>query len=87
MQFNALFLAVTALFAASTQACKCMDGDENSDMTVTTSCCSVAGGSAGSDDCNADSISEHLSDFDTCCGNSGLVSDCDYPDSILPIKE
>jgi hypothetical protein len=71
-------LAVVAALLVGTQACKCVN--DYVDNAATEACCNRLGGSfVNGNDCNADSISEQLSDFRNCCGESQLTSDCDCP--------
>ncbi|KAL5434428.1 hypothetical protein PMIN06_011373 [Paraphaeosphaeria minitans] len=63
----------------TTQACKCLV-DRRVNKDVTFRCCANLNGIfVNSNDCNAHSISERLSNFAHCCNRSGLVSDCKFP--------
>ncbi|KAI5862512.1 hypothetical protein GGS23DRAFT_597317 [Durotheca rogersii] len=67
-------VAVAAFLTAPALACKCfVDGGQ--DDARTQSCCGELNGITAGDDCRANSISEHLSDFRSCCGGQ---SDCDF---------
>ena len=84
------FFALLAV-VASVEACKCMNGG-TVDTGVTQGCCgSLKGNFRNGNDCQAGSISEHLSNFWSCCSNSGRRSDCDCPrgcasSKSLPLK-
>ncbi|KAF2128533.1 hypothetical protein P153DRAFT_367660 [Dothidotthia symphoricarpi CBS 119687] len=72
-------VVLTAMLFGGANACKCVNaGVKNNDATQV--CCSRLGGDlAGGDDCRAGSISEHLSNFRSCCRERGFTSDCDCP--------
>lgn len=71
-------LTVVAALLLGANACKCVRG--GADNAATEACCAQIGGEfVGGDDCRADSISESLSNFRDCCGESQLTSDCDCP--------
>lgn len=75
MQFSSLFtIAVATMLSAPALACKCTSGSNNEALTK--SCCGQLSGTVNGNDCAASSISEHLSNFRSCCGGQ---SDCDYP--------
>lgn len=74
--FSSLTLVAALLLGAN--ACKCVN--DYVDYAATEACCSRLGGEfVNGNDCNADSISEKLSNFRNCCGESQLTSDCDCP--------
>ncbi|KAF3491805.1 uncharacterized protein GIQ15_01322 [Arthroderma uncinatum] len=76
MQFSNILIAAMAMLSTSALACKCYVNG-NQDTAKTQSCCGQLGGIfANGNDCAASSISEHLSNFRSCCGGQ---SDCDYP--------
>ncbi|KZV92842.1 hypothetical protein EXIGLDRAFT_717812 [Exidia glandulosa HHB12029] len=80
MKFLAIvLLAVAAAFPA--EACKCLDVGGGNNVGNTQNCCASLGGSfQGGNDCAASSISEHLSNFRSCCQSRGSqTSDCDFP--------
>ncbi|KAF9872847.1 hypothetical protein CkaCkLH20_09710 [Colletotrichum karsti] len=72
MKFNIL-AAVTALIAAA-EACKC-----GGNIDATRACCRNVGGVPTSNDCPANTISERLSGFASCCRGFGVRSDCRCP--------
>ncbi|KAH9910778.1 uncharacterized protein BXZ73DRAFT_57767 [Epithele typhae] len=77
-----LALIVLAVAAAiPTQACKCIDSNGSQNVGNTKTCCaSLNGAFLNGNDCNASSISEHLSNFRSCCESHGSqTSDCDFP--------
>ncbi|KAI1085131.1 hypothetical protein F5B20DRAFT_575596 [Whalleya microplaca] len=77
MQFSQIFVLAVAAISTPALACKCYVNG-NQDNGKTQSCCSQQGGNfVSGNDCQAASISEHLSNFRSCCGGS---SDCDFPD-------
>ncbi|KAK7451032.1 hypothetical protein VKT23_012707 [Stygiomarasmius scandens] len=80
MQFSNMFLVVIAALISSSAACKCVSGGNNQ-VGATQSCCASLSGDFNTDDCAAGSISEHLSNFRSCCQSkgSGFTSDCDFP--------
>lgn len=61
---------IAIAFAATAMACKC------GDRSRTKACCDGLSGEYVGNDCKASSISEHLSNFRSCCLGK---SDCDYP--------
>ncbi|THU92372.1 hypothetical protein K435DRAFT_862546 [Dendrothele bispora CBS 962.96] len=74
-----MFLLVIMTLVSSSAACKCVTNGANQ-VGATESCCNSLGGDFNTDDCAAGSISEHLSNFRSCCQSSGAVtSDCDFP--------
>ncbi|KAF9066378.1 hypothetical protein BDP27DRAFT_1227569 [Rhodocollybia butyracea] len=75
------FVLVAVLAAIPAHACKCLDPGGANNVGNTHNCCSKLNGSfQDGNDCAANSISEHLSNFRTCCERSGSVtSDCDFP--------
>ncbi|EEQ28201.1 conserved hypothetical protein [Microsporum canis CBS 113480] len=76
MQFANIFITAIAMLTTSAVACKCFVNG-NQDNARTESCCGQLSGIFNNgDDCAASSISEHLSNFRSCCGGQ---SDCDYP--------
>lgn len=69
-------VAAAAVLATPALACKCFVNG-NQDDGKTQSCCNELNGVFRyGNDCAASSISEHLSNFRSCCGGQ---SDCDYP--------
>ncbi|KAL0467555.1 hypothetical protein QR685DRAFT_481025 [Neurospora intermedia] len=80
MQFSTVLLSAIAFFAGA-EACKCLAFGGNYDLGASHSCCDQQHGSwRNGNDCAASSISEHLSNFRTCCKSRGSqTSDCDYP--------
>jgi hypothetical protein len=80
MNFFALIL-VAVTTAISAEACKCLDNGGGNNVGNTQNCCSSLGGSfQDGNDCAASSISEHLSNFRSCCQSDGsATSDCDFP--------
>ncbi|KAF2746649.1 hypothetical protein M011DRAFT_403972, partial [Sporormia fimetaria CBS 119925] len=74
---NILFTAATLL--AGADACKCVSNGYHY-VDASRACCGeLRGNWRDGNDCQAGSISEHLSDFRRCCRNWGLTSDCDCP--------
>ncbi|OJJ34756.1 hypothetical protein ASPWEDRAFT_39837 [Aspergillus wentii DTO 134E9] len=71
MKFSIASLFVAAIMAAPALACQC-----TKDSSKTESCCNSLSGTYKDGDCQASSISEHLSNFRSCCGG---YSDCDFP--------
>lgn len=65
---------MAAMLSAPALACKCTSGSNKEALTK--SCCGKLSGTVKGNDCTASSISEHLSNFRTCCGGK---SDCDFP--------
>ncbi|PQE32209.1 hypothetical protein CJF32_00009909 [Rutstroemia sp. NJR-2017a WRK4] len=61
-------------FISTLEACKCAGNTEG-----TIACCKSVGGSPSGDDCPANSISQRLSNFASCCGSLGQRSDCKCP--------
>ena len=85
MQFNTILITLFALLASS-DACKCVQG--GSHPKATKACCNKLDGNfVGGNDCAAGSISEHLSEFRTCCKGKGFTSDCDFPLTDEAVKE
>jgi hypothetical protein len=83
MQISQMLIAALAL-AFSADACKCTtDFGKGSPVDAATkSCCSKVGGTYSGNDCEADSISNKLAQFDTCCevtSPEGMDSDCHCP--------
>ncbi|KAI0012688.1 hypothetical protein F4779DRAFT_567586 [Xylariaceae sp. FL0662B] len=77
MQFSKITaVAIATMLSNPALACKCyVNGAQ--DVARTQSCCSQQGGVfQDGNDCQAASISEHLSGFRSCCGGQ---SDCDFP--------
>lgn len=73
--FHLSLLAVAALLS-SAEACKCIKNGQKQNA-VTESCCKAFGGIFEfGEDCRASSISERLTNFSACCGNSAACSDC-----------
>ncbi|KAL7628429.1 hypothetical protein AAE478_002632 [Parahypoxylon ruwenzoriense] len=69
-------VAVATILSTPALACKCYVNG-NQDTARTQSCCNQLGGNfLNGNDCQAASISEHLSNFRSCCGGQ---SDCDFP--------
>ena len=91
MQFlninSIMLLAVAAMLSVPTNACKCRDGSGNAVDSATHACCNLVNGVfQDGNDCKASSISELLSNFETCCQESGTgtgttewTSDCHCP--------
>jgi hypothetical protein len=81
MRFLSFIMLGIAAMLSTAEACKCLNsgGDEN--IGGTAYCCGQLDGSfQDGNDCAADSISEHLSEFRYCCEDNGSVtSDCDFP--------
>ncbi|KAE8148703.1 hypothetical protein BDV25DRAFT_141503 [Aspergillus avenaceus] len=76
MQFSLATVLAIAALSTSALACQC-SVNGNWDNARTQSCCNELGGIfQNGHDCLASSISEHLSQFRSCCGGQ---SDCDYP--------
>ncbi|KAJ7851308.1 hypothetical protein B0H14DRAFT_2355305 [Mycena olivaceomarginata] len=83
MQFSNIFFVVIAVFASTSNACKCaINGGSHPEATQP--CCAQLQGNynPSTGDCAASSISEHLSNFRACCmtwllNNVPLTSDCD----------
>ncbi|KAF9071090.1 hypothetical protein BDP27DRAFT_1291818 [Rhodocollybia butyracea] len=75
------FILVAVVAAIPAHACKCLGAGGANNVGHTKSCCaSLSGSFQGGNDCAADSISEHLSNFRSCCQRDGSVtSDCDFP--------
>ncbi|CAJ2510134.1 Uu.00g060340.m01.CDS01 [Anthostomella pinea] len=74
--FRIAAVAITALLSTPALACQCNTGGTINDVQ-TVYCCGQLGGTAtGGNQCEAASISEHLSNFRSCCGGG---SDCDFP--------
>ncbi|KAI8631686.1 hypothetical protein F5Y19DRAFT_424566 [Xylariaceae sp. FL1651] len=68
--------AIAAMLSSSALACKCISNGVE-DVARTESCCGeLSGVFQDGNDCEASSISEHLSNFRDCCGGQ---SDCDFP--------
>ncbi|KAJ7743892.1 hypothetical protein B0H14DRAFT_2215318, partial [Mycena olivaceomarginata] len=90
MQFsNIFFMAIVAALASTSEACKCVING-GSQPVATQPCCAQLNGNYNSanGDCAAGSISEHLSNFRSCCqtwqlNNVRLTSDCDFPKRAL----
>ncbi|KAK1775034.1 hypothetical protein QBC45DRAFT_423335 [Copromyces sp. CBS 386.78] len=80
MQFSTILLSAIAFFAGA-EACKCFNSNGGFNKGASEACCHQQNGSwRNGNDCAASSISEHLSNFRSCCKNSGAqTSDCDYP--------
>ncbi|EJD41982.1 hypothetical protein AURDEDRAFT_68173 [Auricularia subglabra TFB-10046 SS5] len=80
MNFFTLALVALAAFVPA-KACKCLDITGSNNVANTQVCCALLNGSfQGGNDCAANSISEHLSTFRSCCEARGsLTSDCDFP--------
>lgn len=71
-----MIATIATMLAATGQACKCNPGGVEN-VAQTQFCCTQLGGVfQDGNDCEASSISEHLSNFRSCCGGS---SDCDFP--------
>ncbi len=73
MKFQAALLAIAAILSAA-KACKC-----GGNVDATRACCRNTGGIPIDDDCPADTISERLSSFHSCCDWFGTLSDCRCP--------
>lgn len=80
MQFSTIVLSAIAFFAGA-EACKCLNNGGGVNWGASEACCHQQNGSwRNGNDCAASSISEHLSNFRSCCKRSGAqTSDCDYP--------
>ncbi|KAH9932129.1 uncharacterized protein BXZ73DRAFT_101504 [Epithele typhae] len=76
---NLVVLAAAAAIPA--QACKCIDSNGGQNAVNTQFCCASLDGSFQfGDDCAASSISQHLSNFRSCCRIRGSqTSDCNFP--------
>ena len=81
-----MLLAVAAMLSVPICTCKCKDGSGNAVDGATESCCAEVGGVwQDGNDCQASSISELLSNFETCCQQAGTgtgtewTSDCSCP--------
>lgn len=69
-------LAIAATLSVPAEACKCVSNGLD-DINATQDCCaSFNGNFQFGNDCQASSISNQLSNFEACCGNYGLSSDC-----------
>ena len=69
-------IAAATILATPALACKCFTNGHQ-DNGKTQSCCNQRHGVFRyGNDCEASSISQHLSNFLNCCG---VLSDCDYP--------
>ncbi|KAL4746938.1 hypothetical protein BDW72DRAFT_197197 [Aspergillus terricola var. indicus] len=69
-------LSLLALLSTPSLACKCFVNNRQ-DNSRTESCCRQLNGVfRDGNDCAANSISERLSQFRSCCGGQ---SDCDFP--------
>lgn len=80
MHYQYFLAAAIALLSTSTQACKCIN-DSGEDITATRNCCaSLNGEFQDGNDCEAGSISDHLSNFYSCCQANGDISDCSCPE-------
>lgn len=77
MKFNFAVIAIAALISAA-DACKC---GGNRDATF--ACCRNVGGVPSGNDCPANTISERLSNFHSCCLGFGVRSDCRCPVGCL----
>ncbi|KIK53614.1 hypothetical protein GYMLUDRAFT_250202 [Collybiopsis luxurians FD-317 M1] len=94
MQFSSIFFAVIiAALASTSNACKCVING-GSHPEATGPCCSQLNGDFDSSDgdCAAGSISEHLSNFRSCCqtwllNNVPLTSDCDFPKALADVEK
>ncbi|KAJ7238688.1 hypothetical protein C8J57DRAFT_113625 [Mycena rebaudengoi] len=93
MQLSNIFLVAIAAFASTSYACKCVING-GSHPEATQPCCSQLGGNynSGNGDCAAGSISEHLSNFRSCCNtwllnNQPLTSDCDFPGLVADLEK
>lgn len=77
--FSLIFVSAATIL--SVQACKCVDPNGGADNDVETAfCCAEEGGTfQDGNDCAANSISNELSEFESCCNGSGLNSDCSCP--------
>ncbi|KAF8212617.1 hypothetical protein K438DRAFT_1957234 [Mycena galopus ATCC 62051] len=87
-----LLVAIVAL-ATTSHACKCVING-GSHPEATGPCCSELSGNFDSSDgdCAAGSISEHLSNFRSCCqtwflNNVALTSDCDFPGALAELEQ
>ncbi|EFX01836.1 hypothetical protein CMQ_8302 [Grosmannia clavigera kw1407] len=70
-----LSIALAAMLSTPVLACKCQVGGSE-DVARTQDCCGRLNGVFRyGNDCEASSISQHLSNFRSCCGGQ---SDCDY---------
>ena len=76
MQLSSIItFTIATMLSGTAFACKCTtNGSE--DTARTESCCGSLSGTYSDGDCAANSISESLSDFRSCCGG---LSDCDFP--------
>jgi hypothetical protein len=80
MKLQTVMMALTALFTAA-DACKC-----GGNQDATRACCRQVGGVPSGNDCPANTISERLSNFHSCCLGFGVRSDCRCPVGCL-LKE
>ena len=77
MKLHAALIAIAAIISAAS-ACKC-----GGNLDATRACCRDVGGVPTSDDCPANTISERLSRFHSCCLRFGVRSDCRCPVGCL----
>ncbi len=77
MKFHTILAAIAAIVSAA-EACKC-----GGNIDATRACCRQTGGVPSGDDCPANTISERLSNFHSCCLNFGTRSDCRCPIGCL----
>ncbi|ROV95673.1 hypothetical protein VMCG_07573 [Cytospora schulzeri] len=69
-------VAVTAILSTGGMACQCYVNGSPANSLTESCCAELSGVFEAPGQCEASSISEHLSNFRSCCGGS---SDCDYP--------
>jgi hypothetical protein len=79
MKFISFAAIAATLFFNGAYACKCLDGKENITRTTERCCLEQNGNYVNGGDCAANSISESLSNFASCCASDGYDSDCDCP--------
>lgn len=77
MKFATVIFAIATVFTTA-DACKC-----GGNVDATRACCRDVGGVPTSNDCPANTISERLSNFHSCCLGFGVRSDCRCPIGCL----
>lgn len=81
-------LLIILLTIDTTFACKCfVIHHEEHDKAKTNACCIEVRGKGDGADCLASSISNHLSNFHTCCRNKSSRSDCKCPKGCFETGE
>lgn len=81
MQFKTFIFGLVTM-VATVNACGCDTSSGTHDKKLSQACCESVRGDWKSDDCDADSMSESLRDYDKCCQAEGLMSSCDYPNPL-----